>query len=257
MSADRTRLLTETLVPGEVPLWRLEEWRDRFPWLVQGITGAGAGDEPFDLGLFGEQPVGRALRRWALLQQALGMRRVVHSRQVHGRELRAHGAGEEPGLLLTEGYDGHLTRAPGLLLTVSVADCVPVFLVDGEARAVALVHAGWRGAAAGIVERAIDRLRLWTGEPGELWIHCGPSICGECYEVGPEVHAAVEPERATPTSPTPIDLRAAIVRRVVARGVDEQRCTVSAHCTRCGPGGFFSHRGGSAARQMGVLGLRA
>ena len=145
-----------------------------------------------------------------------------------------------------------------MLLTVAVADCIPVFIVDAEGRAVALVHAGWRGVAAGIVEAAIGRLVRWNpGAAGHLWVHCGPAICGRCYEVGPEVHAAVRPEQEAPAGPAPIDLRGAVAARVVRAGAGAERVTVSAHCTRCGGDDFFSHRGGSSGRQMGLLGIRA
>lgn len=258
MSDAAPRTVAEIPGDADLPLQVHPGWQGRFPWLVQGVTGRGDAGEPFDLGLFGEQPVGAVLSRWERLREATGMRRVVHSRQVHGAELRAHGPAEESGLLVGSGHDGHLTRAPGVLLTVSVADCVPVYIVDTATRAAALVHAGWRGVAAGIVERALDRLRRWRGDaPEEIWLHCGPSICGACYEVGPEVHAAVHPDAEPPPHPTPIDLRAAIAQRVRASGVPAERITVSSHCTRCGPGEFFSHRGGSAARQMGYLGIRA
>lgn len=243
---------------GAVPLWIHPQWEERFPWLVQGITGAGESRTPFDLGLFGEQPVGAAMQRWELLRTSTGMRRVVHSRQVHGAALQTHEHAGGTGLLVGSGADGHVTRSPGVLLTVSVADCVPVSLVDTATRTVALVHAGWRGVAAGIVEKALQRLRHQEGErEEEVWLHCGPAICGACYEVGPEVHAAVSPEHPAPAVPAPIDLRAAIVRRVEGCGVAPARVTVSGHCTRCGPGAFFSHRGGSPARQMALLGLRA
>jgi polyphenol oxidase len=242
---------------GELPLWHQPEWQSRFSWLVQGVTGRGEGDDSFDLGLFGAAPVGDVLGRWERLRGATGMRRLVHSRQVHEAELRAHGPGDESGLLIGSGHDGHLTRAPGVLLTVSIADCVPVYIVDAGARAVALVHAGWRGVAAGIVERALERLRPWMGEEAEqLWLHCGPAICGRCYEVGPEVHAALLPAEPPPALPTPIDLRRVIADRAIALGLAPERLSVSAHCTRCGPGRFFSHRGGSASRQMAFLGIR-
>ncbi|HEX6926358.1 MAG TPA: polyphenol oxidase family protein [Longimicrobiaceae bacterium] len=248
----------EVRAAGDLPLWQHPEWLERMPWLVQGITGRGDEAEPFDLGLFGAAPVGAVVARWSRLRRATGMRRVVHSRQVHGAELRSHGPADEPGLLIGDGHDGHLTRSPGVLLTISVADCVPVYLVDVRIRAVALVHAGWRGIAAGVVERAIDRLRRWQGEgEPELWMHCGPSICGECYEVGPEVHAALVPNEPAPSRPEPIDLRAVVLERAAAAGIDVGRMSVSTHCTRCGPGAFFSHRGGSAGRQMAVLGVRA
>ncbi|MDQ3388842.1 MAG: laccase domain-containing protein, partial [Gemmatimonadota bacterium] len=60
-----------------------------------------------------------------------------------------------------------------------------------------------------------------------------------------------------PSSPSPIDLRAAIAARAARLGILPERITLSAHCTRCGEGEFFSHRGGSEARQMGVLGVVA
>lgn len=251
------RIVAEEEVPGDVPLGVHPEWAERFPWLVQGTTGAGAPEEPFDLGLSGAQPVGPVLERWRRLRARAGARTVVHARQVHGAEAWVHRERGAPGITVMDGVDGHLTDLAGLLLTVSVADCVPVSVVDGTRRAVALFHAGWRGAAAGIVERGVRLLGEAYGcDPADLWLHCGPAICGECYEVGPEVHAALRPERTPPASPTPVDLRAAIAARIREAGVAAERITLSAHCTRCGPGRFFSHRGGSPARQMGVLGIR-
>ncbi|MET0397323.1 MAG: laccase domain-containing protein [Longimicrobiaceae bacterium] len=242
---------------GGVPLWTHPEWMERFPWLAQGTTGAGPPEAPFDLGLAGSQPVGPALDRWRALRAAAGAETVVHARQVHAADVWTHRERGAPGIAVMDGYDGHAAALPGLLLAVGVADCVPVSLVDPATRSVALVHAGWRGTAGGIVERAMDVLAADFGARAEeLWLHCGPAICGECYEVGPEVHAGVRPGCAPPDGPAPIDLRAAIFERAVGRGVVAERITVSAHCTRCGPGSFFSHRGGSRARQMGVLGVR-
>lgn len=233
------------------------EWGDRFPWAVQGVTGAGDGVEPADFGLSGDLPVGAVLDRWERLRATSVMRTVVHSRQVHGVELCEHEAISTPGLLVARGYDGHLTSATSLLLTISVADCIPLYVLDSRTRAVAMLHAGWRGVAGAILERAVARMgERWSTRVSDLWVHCGPAICGRCYEVGPEVHRAVHPRVAPPNSPTPIDLRAAVAARAVELGVERERITLSAHCTRCGPGAFFSHRGGSRGRQMGFLGLR-
>ncbi len=249
--------ITEQPEDGPVPRWTNPEWQRRFPWLVQGTTGQGDAEDPFDLGLSGAAPVSRVLERWRALGRATGMTRLVHARQVHAADLCGHGGAGPPGLLLMEGVDGHLTRRSGVLLTVSVADCVPVSLVDPERRAVALLHAGWRGAAAGIVERAITRLAEEFGSiAADLWLHCGPAICGDCYEVGPEVHRALRPAADPPPAPRPVNLRAAIAERATAAGVPPRQITLSNHCTRCGPGAFFSHRGGSPARQMGFLGIR-
>lgn len=250
------RTVAERLQPGDVPLWVHPEWEARFPWLAQGTTGRGGG-EAFDLSLAGGQPVGAALDRWRRLLTTVEMPTAAHARQVHAADLWIHREVGAPGILVMDGVDGHVTDRPGLLLSVGIADCVPVSVVHPESRTVALAHAGWRGAAGGIVERAIHRLvESWQAAPDALWLHCGPAICGACYEVGPEVHAAIHPDRPPPGGPTPIDVRAAIVERALGLGLAAERVTVSTHCTRCGEGRFFSHRGGDKARQMGVLGIR-
>ena len=244
--------IAETRVAGEVPLWTHPGWAEQFPWLVQGTTG-----RDFNLGLSGDQPVGAALDRWRTLRAALGMSGAVHARQVHGADVAVHPMDGIRGMLVMEGVDGHLSDRPGFLLSVSVADCVPVFLVDEDRRAVAVLHAGWRGTAAGIVARGLERAQETYGtEPPDVWLHTGPAICGDCYEVGPEVHAAVRPGQEPPVAPTPIDLRSAIAEQAIEAGIRPERISISAHCTLCGPGEFFSHRRGSTGRQMGVVGVR-
>ena len=240
------RTVRERPVDGAVPIHVHPDWARTFPWLVQGTTGASGA---FDLGLYGGTPVGTVLARWRALREALGVPTAVHSRQVHGAGIRRHGD-PGPGLLVEDGHDGHVTDQAGVLLTVSVADCVPISLVDPERRRIALLHGGWRGTAAGILGRGFDAL---GAEPASVWVHLGPAICGRCYEVGPEVHEALG--LAPPPANTPVDVRAVQAREAVGRGVPPRQVTVSEHCTLCGSG-FFSHRGGSGARQMGLLAVR-
>ena len=109
--------------------------------------------------------------------------------QVHRPEVRWHG--DPGGWLLIEGVDGHATDAPGVLLTVTIADCVPVYLADPVGRRVALLHAGWRGLAAGILEAGVGLLSSRGSSAADILMHCGVSICGNCYEVGSEVFAAL------------------------------------------------------------------
>jgi YfiH family protein len=248
------RLRPEAAAAG-VPLWEHPGWAARFPWLIQGVTAARLRpEEPaFDLALFGDGVAGKVMQRWTALGRATGVDRVVHGRQVHGAAVRAHGEGP-PGLQVSPLTDGHATRAGGVLLTVSVADCVPISLVSPARRVVALLHGGWRGVAAGILENGLDLLagRL-DASAGELDVHLGPAICGACYEVGPEVHRALGlPE---PGRPQPVDLRAVIAERARRAGVADARITTSTWCTRCGESPFFSHRGGCAERQVAVLGI--
>jgi polyphenol oxidase len=249
------RVIEETLTPGEIPLWRNPDWDARFPWLQQGTTGRGKAEDLCDFGLFGDVHVRAAVDRWRDLRAALRMPVAIHSRQVHGAEVAEWRDAVPSALVVTEGFDAHFTRLPGILLTVSTADCVPVFLVSENPRVIAMIHAGWRGTAASIVERTIEHIVHAGTDPGKIWMHCGPSICGECYEVGPEVHAGVHPGSEPPPAPRPIDLRRALFERAVVTGLAAERISISAHCTLCGPGAFHSHRGGSPARQLGVLGL--
>lgn len=247
----------ETEGPGSLPHLVRPDWVEGFPWLVHGIThrgsdGAGDGSPGFDLRLRGPAAGEAVLGRWDELRTATGMDTVVHARQVHGRAIRAH-RGLPPGLVLVPECDGHLTADRGLLLTVSVADCVPIFLVAPASRVVALVHAGWRGVAAGIAEEAVAAFRIRHGiRPGELHVHLGPAISGPRYEVGPEVHAALA--RPDPGGPAELDLRAEVARRLVALGVPQDRIGSSIRCTHDDPL-LFSHRGGDGARQVAFLGL--
>lgn len=240
--------VTEVVRDGPVPGLTHPAWRERHPWLGQGITARGGGPTPFDLALFGDAAGRAALERWTALRTAAGAASAVHARQVHGAVVRHH-RDAVPGLHLPEPCDGHLTRTPGVLLGVTVADCVPVTLVAVEVRAVAVLHAGWRGAAAGIVASGVQALRDRLGvAPDGLEAHLGPSICGACYEVGPEVHEQLG--LAVPSGPTPVDLRRVLARDLRDAGLGADGVTVSTWCTRCGDSPFFSHRGGDRERQV-------
>lgn len=234
-------------MPADLPALVHPDWAERWPWLVQGIT------LEHDYGLFGAAPAGDVMRRWDALVDRLPVSAAVHARQVHEATVRSHGVGGR-GLRLVPACDGHTTEEPGVLLVVSVADCVPVYLVAPESRVVAMVHAGWRSTAGGILERAVGEMaERYCVIPEELHMHLGPSICGACYEVGPEVFEAVgEP---VPEAPTPIDLPANLGRRALRVGLREENLSRSAHCTRCGQIPLFSHRAGSPARQMAFLGV--
>jgi YfiH family protein len=207
-----------------------------------------------DFALFRETgpPASRAI--WNELMEALGFPGVVHSQQIHGTAVQMHGE-KGTGLSLGEPADGHLTAVPGVLMAVTVADCVPVFLVDPETRSAALLHAGWRSTVGGILEKGVEALELRFGSNAQdLFLHLGPAICGECYEVGSEVHEAAG--LPVPDAPKPLDLRSLQAIRALAVGIRPGRVTRSAHCTRCLGSPFFSHRRGDPERQIGYLGIR-
>ena len=159
------------------------------------------------------------------------------------------------GYVLAGDCDGHATRSAGALLAVTLADCVPVFVVDPVGRAVALLHAGWRGVAGGVVESGIAAMADTFGsDPALLSVHAGPAICGRCYEVGPEVFTALSLPR--PSRPEPLDLREVVRGRATAAGVPSANVTTSEECTLCGDGRYFSHRGGDQGRHLAFMGIR-
>lgn len=233
-----------------VPRVQLEEWRQD-PGVVAGITGGSTAGPALDFGLAGDRPVGEVMDAWTALQRAFaaGFDGVVVGRQRHGVEIAVH---DRPvrGLAVLDGIDGHVTTATGLLLAVTAADCVPVYLAAPGA-GVALLHAGWRGIAGGILEAGVERLAASAGvEPEDVVMHCGVGICGRCYEVGPEVFEALD---APPGGDRRIDLRAVLSRRAHALGL--RRITSSPWCTRHHRA-FFSHRrdGARSGRMIAFAG---
>ena len=200
-------------------------------------------------GLASGEPVKDVMARWDRLRaelQALGPR-LATARQVHGDDIILHGVGWE-GWLRGGDADGHLAMDRGTAMAVSIADCVPVFLVHASGAA-ALLHSGWRGTAARIIERALDQFESHGIPSVELVVHLGPAICGKCYEVSPDVFGRLTNRSAA--GPTMVDLRSLIADHARLRGV--RRVTASEYCTRCDNDRFFSHRAGDAGRQLGVL----
>jgi len=152
--------------------------------------------------------------------------------------------------------DALVTTDRGLALLVATADCVPVLLA-AEA-AVAAVHAGWRGVAAGVVAAAVESLAR-HGAPHELVAWIGPAIGPCCYEVGPEVAAAVaaasaaEVMRAGARGRPHVDLGRAVALQLGAAGVT--RITRLPWCTRCHGEWLWSYRrdGESAGRNLAAI----
>jgi YfiH family protein len=129
----------------------------------------------------GDDPASVAANRAAVVR-GLGLAPPQWLHQVHGTELVA---AADDGVERTG--DACWTRQPGLVCAVQSADCLPMLLCDRAGTLVAAVHGGWRGLAAGIVQRVLIGLGV---APDSLLAWLGPAICGRCYEVGDEVRAA-------------------------------------------------------------------
>lgn len=198
-------------------------------------------------GTNGPEPVSAVLPRWDALRESLGAHRLATAHQVHGAQIVEHG-GAWRGWLRCGAADGHLSPVAGTAMAVTVADCVPVFIAH-RSGAAALLHSGWKGTAARITGKAIALLAARGAPAKELTVHCGPSICGRCYEVSPDVHAALTGQGVDRA--TAVDLRALIASDARAAGVRD--VSISASCTRCDNDRFYSHRAGDLGRQIGVL----
>lgn len=195
-----------------------------------------------------EEPVADVMARWAALQQGLhGSRRLATARQVHGARVIVHTPGWE-GWLRGFDADGHLSVERGTTMAVTVADCVPVFLAHPSGAA-AVVHSGWRGTVAGILEQGTMALAARGFPARELHVHFGPSICGKCYEVSPDVYGQLTGRSVD--RPTTVDLRSVLADH--ARRLGIEHISTSARCTRCDNDRYFSHRAGDAGRQIGVI----
>lgn len=243
--------LTEAPVPGSVPLFEIPGWGPRFG-VVAGITGRGEG-EPFDLGMASARPAEAVFGDWARFRAAQpAFPSVVLSRQKHGSEIAWHGGGA--GWHIFDGLDGHATRVPGVLLTVTVADCIPVYLVDPVQRSIALLHCGWRGVAGGLLPRGIQLLASGGSVASDLVMHCGVGICGSCYQVGAEVMTGCG-RPAGGAGPWQIDLREVLAEQ--ARGAGVGKISTSQLCSYHDRPRFFSHRasGGTDGRMIAYLGL--
>lgn len=240
-------------------LLRLSQWESLDPGIVCGVTTTARGD----LGV-ANASAERVAAVYGNLARGLGFRRVSVPNQVHGtdiREIRA-GPGSDSGpctVTRAGRVDGQLADEAGWLLAATAADCVPIFLWSRELGRIGLLHAGWRGAAAGILSRSLARFVRDSGGGArgavrDLRVHLGPAICGRCYEVDTPVLSAFGFGGACAR----LDLRGMLAAQAAAAGVERDALSSSRLCTSCGPGDLHSHRasGGAAGRMAAFLGLR-
>ena len=286
----------------------------RYPWLIHAFStrcggvshGPSAG---LNLGFTQGEKRARVRKNRELFFQQLGVEhfalaalRQVHSAAVYHVQRATRGEleyrlggnplPEQSGFGELKG-DALLTDQAGILLSVRTADCLPVLLVDPKRRAVGAVHAGWRGALAGIIEKAVGEMRRLHGsDPRSLLAVLGPSIRPCCYEVGRQVeeafqerfpHAdeffrkrsgprALHRERSSfsfPNTQSPgqnavskpsvhLDLVAVAQDQLRTAGLAPQHIASVDLCTVCRTDLFYSYRqeGSAAGRMLAVIGIR-
>ena len=197
-------------------------------------------DVSFELGIPVQSAQGSTRASWMLsVKQVHGTAALVVDRALTSDD-RFHG-----------GWDALVTNQPGVMVAVRTADCVPVLVYDPTRRVVAAIHAGWRGAVAGIVRKTIALMESRFGSaPEHLRVSIGPSVGTCCYEVDEPVLDRLRQEfpdwervvRDHRSGKAHLDLKSLIKEQAQATGVSPESITAVNLCTMCHEELFFSYR---------------
>jgi len=226
-----------------------------------------------------------------------GKMRVVTLRQIHSdivHVIDSSGSGSSAGDAGASALQGDalITRERNVLLVVQTADCIPILLADAKQRAVAAIHAGWRGTVRRMAEKALGRMQMEFGtKPRDVIAALGPGIGQSCYEVGTEVAAEFQaqfpnarewfegaldrvadadsdpnwlpwltmkpPGHAPPPPRVQLDLTAANRSMLADAGIPDRNISSSSFCTSCRSDLFFSFRKErTTGRMIAAIGIR-
>jgi YfiH family protein len=200
------------------------------------------------------------------LESACGLagRRRCFVHQVHGSGVATVKSAR--GFDNSEKADALMTADPDAILSIRVADCVPILLATADGAHVAAVHAGWRGVVAGVIHQTITAMKTYS--PSSLLAAIGPCISQKAFEVGPEVAAEFTrlfddkapilwPANDSLAKPH-IDLRQAVKLQLMAAGLLEDQIDTTDRCTFKDSDEFFSHRreNGITGRMAAIIGIR-
>jgi YfiH family protein len=172
-------------------------------------------------------------------------------KQVHGTEALVVDRALADTDRFAGGWDALVTDQPGIMVAVRTADCVPILMHDPRRRVVAAVHAGWRGAVAGIVPKTLALLQSRFGSHlGHIRISIGPSAGVCCYEVDEPVidrlcHGFADWKKVVRTRAdgrTHLDLKALVKEQALALGAHPKSVSTVNLCTICHEDLFFSYR---------------
>lgn len=268
-----------------------------FPWLVHGFStrlgGSSTlyGGRALNLGFTPQDAPATVMRNRAAFLKKLDPGKktwtLVTLRQIHSDLI--HCVFEPPRAELVG--DGLVTNAPGLLLGIQTADCLPVILVDPRCRSVGVFHAGWRGTIRRIVQKGVaEMMRSLGSKPSDLVAAIGPGVHACCYQVGRELEESFasqfayssrlfrEVEESDPvrekypllflTARAPghlelprklfLDLVEANRRQLIEAGISAKNVHLSPLCSSCESGLLFSYRAekGVTGRMLAVAGVR-
>ncbi len=217
----------------------------KFPTLRHGISTrtGGVSPEPYGLNLsfsVGDRKENVEENR-KRFYGAIGVdeNRMASPRQQHTSVVRV---ATQPGKY--DECDALITNVPGICLSVSIADCAPVFLFDPKKKAIGCVHSGWRGTQKQIVPTAIDRMASEFGSsPSDMHVFAGPCAGSCCYEVGDDVVQLFSARHLTKRNgKTYLDIGSAIAAQLRTSGIPDGQVESVDECTICGVEHYHSYR---------------
>ena len=178
---------------------------------------------------------------------------IAFAKQVHGVDIaEIHKGG------IYENVDGFFTTQKGIALAIQVADCAAVLLGDSVAEAIMAVHAGWRGAVAGIVPKAIEKMISKGSKLGNICVFISPCISQQNFEVGMEVAKQFPSQFVDRDSyPKPhVDLRGFIIHQLTNTGILQENIEADESCTFSDEN-LYSYRkdGRQSGRMVGIIKL--
>jgi YfiH family protein len=229
---------------------------DRFDWLYQSYSTrfGGVSEGYFSSMSFrfdSEDPAENLHENFRRYGEATGFNpeHLVCSAQTHTTNVvrvskndRGRGYSRERGW---QDVDGMITNDPDVVLATFYADCVPLYFVDPVHHAIGLSHSGWRGTAAKMGQVTVRKMQEeFDSDPSQMYAAIGPSICQQCYEVGPEVaknfhNCYLIPEQ---NGRFLLDLQEVNRGIMVSAGIPVEHISMPNLCTCCNPDLFHSHR---------------
>lgn len=223
----------------------------RFGGISEGIYAS------LDLGLNRGDDESRVRENYRRVCAALEveMDKLVLTSQIHEdtvRKVTLDDAGKGLDKSIDYSADGLMTNVAGLTLVAFGADCLTILLYDPVQRVIANVHAGWRGTALGIVDRAVERMKTEYGsEPSDLVSAIGPGISACCFETHEDVPSAMWTALGEEVSEFvvkmengkyKVDLKGINTLRLKRCGVMTTKIDISPDCTMCAHEKYWSHR---------------
>lgn len=173
-------------------------------------------------------------------------KKIIYAQQAHKNNVGVLNSPEKARHWnFDEKFDAFITNQPQIYLTVRVADCLPIFFLEPEAKVIGLIHAGWRGTLLKIVENTVEKAKEQYGcKPEKMHFLIGPGIGPCCFEISEELAILFPPECLTLANghKPKLDLVRVNFQQLQKAGVKSENIKVVPECTYCNPQLYFSYR---------------